>query len=376
MFVVPSRDKAITAMGTLKQTPKEKSLDAQYWSTSFKHIHLPGPADWLNGPGIDERDGQTFSQFKKQHSRRVKPDSTIVLVPLGEFEQTSLQLDDIDSSDDETHDYVHDYLLQEKDILPAGVDITFLAAVVEAFFGLKVLVHPTIPHSELLDLPHRDAGVGGIQFQTGPVQKMLHKLQQKHKAYSKAVAVVGITMNDLYPGKGWNFVFGEADTVRHTGVFGFARYSCENPKRFLRRCTKTMVHEIGHLFDLEHCVWFDCIMNGANHLEEDDRTCFHLCPVDLRKLMSAIPQIDPVERYKALLGLFAQVHFNSEVRWLQHRLAMLGEGLPEPKLKKGRRGRKSSGEAMETEGKADKVRRDELAVLLDNLDGVEQKGNC
>ena len=29
-----------------------------------------------------------------------------------------------------------------------------------------------------------------------------------------------------------------------------------------------MVHELGHMFGLPHCVFFSCCMNGSNHDEE------------------------------------------------------------------------------------------------------------
>ena len=45
-----------------------------------------------------------------------------------------------------------------------------------------------------------------------------------------------------------------------------------------------MTHEIGHMFGVKHCVYYNCAMNGSNHLQESDRRTEHLCPVCLRKL--------------------------------------------------------------------------------------------
>jgi len=45
-----------------------------------------------------------------------------------------------------------------------------------------------------------------------------------------------------------------------------------------------MVHEIGHMFGIEHCIYFDCCMNGANHIAESDAQPIHLCPVYVHKL--------------------------------------------------------------------------------------------
>ena len=45
-----------------------------------------------------------------------------------------------------------------------------------------------------------------------------------------------------------------------------------------------MVHEIGHMFGLKHCIYYECILNGSNgsfELRHPDRT---LCPICLAKL--------------------------------------------------------------------------------------------
>ena len=34
----------------------------------------------------------------------------------------------------------------------------------------------------------------------------------------------------------------------------------------LRRSCKVLAHEACHMFGIEHCVWFRCLMNGSNHL--------------------------------------------------------------------------------------------------------------
>merc|ERR1711916_120285 len=39
-----------------------------------------------------------------------------------------------------------------------------------------------------------------------------------------AYALIGVTMEDLYPRDSWNFVFGLADMTGRNGVFSFARY--------------------------------------------------------------------------------------------------------------------------------------------------------
>ena len=46
-----------------------------------------------------------------------------------------------------------------------------------------------------------------------------------------------------------------------------------------------MVHEIGHMFGLKHCVYYECILNGSNGDFESDRFPDRtLCPICLTKL--------------------------------------------------------------------------------------------
>ena len=46
-----------------------------------------------------------------------------------------------------------------------------------------------------------------------------------------------------------------------------------------------MVHEIGHMFGLEHCIHYECTMNGSNgsfeYIKHPNRT---LCPICIAKL--------------------------------------------------------------------------------------------
>lgn len=60
-----------------------------------------------------------------------------------------------------------------------------------------------------------------------------------------------------------------------------------------------MVHEIGHMFNIEHCIFYSCIMNGANNLIEDRNNLLELCAVCLRKFQSNI-KFDVIGRYEAV----------------------------------------------------------------------------
>lgn len=103
-----------------------------------------------------------------------------------------------------------------------------------------------------------------------------------------------VTMQDLYPFDSWNYVFGWANYTSRTGVFSFGRYhpNFEDNKgeddgeyeyeteteteietgdpenELLENACYVMVHEIGHMYGLTHCTFYECIMNGFNSYTE------------------------------------------------------------------------------------------------------------
>merc|ERR1711959_545542 len=93
-------------------------------------------------------------------------------------------------------------------------------------------------------------------------------------------AQIVVTMADLTPGEGWNFVYGQASLMDGVGVFSFARYSAnffrattqplteEEHDFMLKKSCKTMAHEVTHILGVRHCIYFHCIMNGNNGNEE------------------------------------------------------------------------------------------------------------
>jgi len=116
-----------------------------------------------------------------------------------------------------------------------------------------------------------------------------------------ALAYLAFTSFDLWPGEGWNFVFGQASLYKRVGVWSIYRNG--DPKRdyqlVLRRTLATASHELGHVLTLQHCIAHECNMNGSNHLEESDKKPLHFCPVCARKLIWNL-QVDPVAYFQKL----------------------------------------------------------------------------
>jgi archaemetzincin len=116
-----------------------------------------------------------------------------------------------------------------------------------------------------------------------------------------AVAVLALTTTDLWPGGGWNFVYGEASFDAGVGVWSLYRMGNPelDPMTFLRRTLKIAVHETGHLFGIRHCNRYDCGMNGGNHQEEADRQPMWFCHEEEMKIWYGFGA-DPAERYHRL----------------------------------------------------------------------------
>ena len=157
---------------------------------------------------------------------------------------------------------------------------------------------------------------------------VLHELLRP-RLPDDAAALIAFTPSDLWPGEGWNFVFGQASLVRRVGVWSLARFGDpadgEDAARLaLLRTVKVAAHETGHMFGLEHCIAWSCNMNGSNHLAESDRQPLALCPECVAKAAWA-GELELGPRYAALEAWCAEHGLTAEAR----RFARLRGVLPE-----------------------------------------------
>lgn len=293
-FERPSEHERLRAIGNLFEEPEE--LRALFRpSDDFPPITLPGRGDWLV---YHRESGQTFDEFRESAANR--PDDyrrVIYLLPVGEF------------------------VADESPSLAALRDYA------AAFFQLEVRVMPAyVPHA--------------LEF--GPRENELTKKRQLHASSilawlqkrlpPDAYCLLAVTMEDLYPSPSWNFVFGLASLDERVGVYSFARYDPaflggERPATWrdtaLRRSCKVLAHETAHLFGLPHCIYFDCVVNGANHLDESDGQPLHACPVCLRKLKLGAG-FDPVRRYEQLHAFYRAQRWYEDADWVARQLKRVG----------------------------------------------------
>ena len=112
-----------------------------------------------------------------------------------------------------------------------------------------------------------------------------------------AYCVMGITLKDIYPGENCNFVYGWAKYKARVGIFSFFRWdeyffngdkNAIDLKLIRYPSMRTMVHEIGHMFAVTHCVYNRCLMNGFNDIEENYLNPLEFCPICYRKICKNI----------------------------------------------------------------------------------------
>jgi len=97
----------------------------------------------------------------------------------------------------------------------------------------------------------------------------------------KGELALAITDVDIYSGK-LNFVFGLASSMERSAVISFYRlhpefYGSQDKELFLKRAKKEAVHEVGHLFGLDHCKNLECVMSFSNSIGDVDRKEERLC---------------------------------------------------------------------------------------------------
>ncbi len=236
----------------------------------------PRPGDWLDS---HREIGQCFLEYL--NCRPVTPGGdrdTIYIQPLGRFTKTARGI----------------------------VELT--AEFMGLYFNTPVKVCDDLPLSVIPERARRVHPSWGDRqiLSTYVLDKVL-----RPRLPADAAAMIALTSSDLWPGRGWNFVFGQASLRERVGVWSIYRNgdpdeSAEAFRLCLLRTLKTATHETGHMFSMNHCIRYECNMCGSNHREESDRRSVALCPECVAKVAWAAG-VDLAERYRGLAG-FARKH--------------------------------------------------------------------
>ena len=285
-------------------SPKKRSAAKPYSAKSLrktikalqplhKKLAKPKVGDWLER---FKEPGQTFEQYLK--CRPVTPNKkrkTIYILPIGKFTKT------------------------EKKVLWQT------AGFMKLYYCVPVKVLVPIADKLIPARARRTHPSWGVKqfLSTYILDQIL-----KPRLPKDALALFGITATDLWPGEGWNFVYGQASLRGRVGVQSIYRNGKPDagPKAyrlFLRRTLKTSTHEMGHMLSMQHCIAYECNMCGSNHREESDRHPLWMCPQCLAKLCWAA-SVDPKTRFKNLAKFYKKYKFKTELDLCKKSLQTLG----------------------------------------------------
>ncbi len=281
MFTSPAEaapQDGLSVAGVKKTIKKLKPL--------HQGIGDPKPGEWL--ASHDEK-GQTFLQYVKiRPNVLTRKRNKLYIQPIGEFTAKQSRLIKLSNE--------------------------FLGL----YFNCKVETLDTKTEKEIPASAQRDhPSWGDHQLLTGYI---LEKILAPELA-DDAFATIAFTASDLWPGDGWNFVFGYASFRNRVGVWSLYRFG--NPdagavefKQCLRRTLKVATHETGHMFSIAHCIKYQCNMQGSNSLPESDRQPMFLCPECHAKILYSTGA-SPIKRYENL-ARFCQTHgLDKEMRFFE-----------------------------------------------------------
>jgi archaemetzincin len=251
----------------------------------------PEPGDWL---AEHHEKGQTFRQYLSANPiRRGRELTTFYLCLVGGFDEAQEQIVE------RTQEYL------------------------QLFFDVPVQIRRRLPVSEIPARARRKHPEwGDKQILTTFI---LHEVLEPDRP-DDALAYLALTARDLWPGKGWNFVFGQANLRRRVGVLSLYRHGYPGPgeeafRLCLRRTLQTASHETGHMLTMRHCTAFSCLMNGCNHHAEQDRQPLYPCPVCLRKLLWNL-SVEPLAYLRRLAGFLADQGLE-DAAWFERAVEIL-----------------------------------------------------
>ena len=250
-------------------TPQELRSVIEKLRPLHKKLGEPQKGDWLES---HPEPGQTFDEYLA--CRPVTPRGkrrVIYIQPLGEFTETQRKV------------------------------VTLTAEFMGRYFNVPVKISDDLPLSLIPARARRRHPSWGMKqiLTTYVLDEVL-----KPRLPDDAAAYIAFTTSGLWPGRGWNFVFGQASLRERVGVWSIYRNGDpdESDAAFglcLLRTMKTATHETGHMFSMRHCTAYECNMCGSNNRAESDRRPIALCPECLAKVCWATGG-DVVDRYEKL----------------------------------------------------------------------------
>lgn len=302
-FEIPDTKRKLDAMNYEGLDDKGKISLTDGMDEFYEEIDPPGRSDWL---WEHKESGQSYKNYLSEMINSPSKSSNTVYI------QNLDEGLDVDS-------FLTDEMMEH------------LRSLLELYYpGIKTKINSEKVNFETLSVPSRK-NTPYFQYNGSDT---LQKLRQKIP--KGGLLIIGLTTIDIYPREDWNFVFGLASKEYACGIFSFRRYYDEiagnlgnNHPLFFQTVTKmagrVMLHETGHLFALQHCIFFKCLMNGSNHMQENFKRSFEICPVCLRKLWANL-KFDIIERFQNLADGLDKINSElsqQEIYWYRKRIKYL-----------------------------------------------------
>ncbi|HID42288.1 MAG TPA: hypothetical protein EYP30_00680 [Archaeoglobaceae archaeon] len=114
------------------------------------------------------------------------------------------------------------------------------------------------------------------QYNSSTLIELLKDIALRNR-FSKAIGIANV---DIYC-KNSSFIFGHAELNGISAVVSIYRLNGDG--RVFSRTLKEVLHELGHLFGLKHCI-NDCVMRFSETLDQLDSKNPNFCTDCLKKL--------------------------------------------------------------------------------------------
>ncbi len=152
-------------------------------------------------------------------------------------------------------------------------ELTYLRDEVPRHLPIRVSV---MPHIWALQPPVEAYSWSRMQYRADIINSWL--ADQLRPLLAPYRLVLGVVNADGYI-EGLNFVFGLADPRARVATVYTARLRASySVDLYRQRLLKETLHELGHLFGLDHCNDPHCVMSFSNSLDDVDRKGSDFCP--------------------------------------------------------------------------------------------------
>jgi archaemetzincin len=149
--------------------------------------------------------------------------------------------------------------------------VKVVAAHVSAYLKLTPKILPPLAHPAYAFSENR------LQYDAGSILRAL-----ENNSFDNCMKVIAVLDVDLFIPI-FTRVYGEARQNGKIALVSTFRLSEKNdgfspgPAKILERTAKVALHELGHLFNLEHCPDTRCLMHYSGNLAELDDTPLDYC---------------------------------------------------------------------------------------------------